>query len=138
MRQFNYDMKRGEFVENPTGEESGNITGNRVFVQGEGSSLRFQVEINALGNVIGALNRLIKSINPDFIFPQKNKITLTNEEKQLYVKANGNYCPYCNSENIEGTGGTNVDDYGVDIDVECLSCKRDWKDVYILSDIVEM
>jgi len=137
--QYNYDMKLGEFVANPSGVESGNITGNRVFVDGEGSSsARFKIEIDDFGSVICALNRFIKVINPDFIFTQKNKTSLTGEEKQSYVEANGNYCPYCNSKEIEGTGNTNVDDYGVDTGVRCLACERDWKDFYILSDIVEM
>ena len=127
--QFNYDLKQNEFVENPSGVELGDITGNRVFVDGEGSSTRFRVEIDDFGSVIGALNRLIKRMNPHFIFPQQNTLSLTKNEKQAYVNSGGTYCPYCNSKHV---------DYGTDNKVTCFVCKRHWKDVYVLSDIAEM
>lgn len=140
MRKFNYDLKWGEFVANPSGVESGTITGNRVFVSGEGSSAKFKIEINDGGNVMGALSRLIKSINPDFIFPEQKeeKIELTKLEKQRYIEANGNYCPYCGSKAIEGTGERNSDDNWTDSEIRCLNCECHWKDVYILTDIFEM
>lgn len=128
-RQFNYNSLYGEFFYNPSGGETGDITGNRVFVDGEGPLTRFRVEIDDFGSVIGALNRLIKRINPHFIFPQKNTLSLTKEEKQAYVNSGGTYCPYCNSKSV---------DYGTDNEVTCFVCKRYWKDVYVLSDIAEM
>ena len=72
--QYNYDQVEDEFVENPTGVETGNITGNRVFVTTEiDGTKRFRVEIDGFGDVIGAMNRLIKRLVPTFIFPNTQK-----------------------------------------------------------------
>lgn len=72
--QYNYDMTRDEFVENPTGEETGDITGNRVFVFYEDDKPRFRVEIDDFGHVLAALNRLVQKIVPTFVFPVTNKV----------------------------------------------------------------
>lgn len=67
--QYNYDQNTDEFVLNVTGKESGDITGNRVFVSYEMDTPRFKVEIDDFGNVIAAFNRLIKKFIPTFVFP---------------------------------------------------------------------
>lgn len=65
--QFNFDMKTGEFVENPSGKETGDdITGNRVFVTGSGPETRFRVEVDDFGCVMAAVNRLIRRFIPTF------------------------------------------------------------------------
>lgn len=69
--QFNYDMVSDEFIENLTGVEEGDITGNRVFITfSHGQSPRYKIEIDDFGCVISALNRLVKKIQPNFIFPR--------------------------------------------------------------------
>lgn len=72
--QYNYDLESGEFVENYSGYESGNLTGNRVFITNEGDDqIRYNIEIDAFGDVVGALNRLIQRLSPTFIFPKTRK-----------------------------------------------------------------
>jgi hypothetical protein len=68
MRKFNYDMSKDEFVEGV--EEKGNVTGNRVIVTKEGELLRFRIEIDAFGDVVDAMNRLILRLQPGFKFPR--------------------------------------------------------------------
>ena len=71
--QYNYDASKDEFVENPSGAETGNITGNRIVVLNEGSpaqpDLRFRVQIDDFGNVLAAANRLVQRLVPTFVFP---------------------------------------------------------------------
>ena len=47
-------------LKNPSGIETGSITGNRVFVTGTGAETRFRVEIDDFGHMIAALNRLVR------------------------------------------------------------------------------
>jgi len=70
--RFNYDQDQDEFVPNPLGLESGNLTGNRVFLAPEDDqgTIRFTVEINDFGHVIAALNRLVQKVIPKFVFPE--------------------------------------------------------------------
>lgn len=74
-KQYNYDQTTDEFIENPTGDESGNVTGNRVFVSYEDgipdefNPPRFKVEIDDFGCVLAAFNRLVQKITPTFVFP---------------------------------------------------------------------
>jgi hypothetical protein len=67
--QYNYDMRRNEFVPCTPSQETGNITGNRVFVTKEDELLRFRIEIDAFGDVVDAMNRLILRLEPGFRFP---------------------------------------------------------------------
>jgi len=69
--QYNYDQSADEFVENPTGEETWNITGNRVFVSNpHGDGYKFKVEIDDFGDVLAALDRLVMKFIPTFVFPE--------------------------------------------------------------------
>lgn len=68
--QYNYNMASGEFIENRSGKESGDVTGNRIFITDEGDGqTRYRIEIDAFGDVVGAMNRLIQRLSPLFIFP---------------------------------------------------------------------
>jgi hypothetical protein len=64
--QYNFNQNTQEFEPNPTGEETGNVTGNRVFVTGKGAETRFHVEIDDFGHCIAALNRLVLKFIPTF------------------------------------------------------------------------
>ena len=66
--QYNYDQDADEFFENPSGNETGSITGNRVWITSE-NPLRFRIEIDDFGYVIAAFNRLVQRQTPTFIFP---------------------------------------------------------------------
>lgn len=72
-KQYNYNQASGKFVANPSGIEKGNVTGNRVFVSKEGELLRFKIEIDDFGCVIGALNELVQKLAPTFKFPRTRK-----------------------------------------------------------------
>ncbi len=60
---------------------------------------------------------------------------LTNDAKQRYLKGRGTHCPFCGSEQIEGShvevdGGRAVQPIG------CLICDKEWSDIYTLDDVV--
>ncbi len=80
--QYNYNQNLDEFVENPSGEETGETTGNRVFVseededEDEDGTLRFNVQIDDLPHVLAALNRLVQKLIPTFVFPSTAKTDL--------------------------------------------------------------
>ena len=85
--QYNYDQSTMEFVANPTGEETGNITGNRVFVTGKGAETRFKIEIDDFGHVVGALNRLIQQFIPTFQFPPNpSQTTSVKDDRTFEIK----------------------------------------------------
>jgi hypothetical protein len=68
---FNFNNKTMEFEEKPSGMslenwETGDISGNRVFVTGMGAETRFRVDINDCGHVIAAFNRLVRKFIPTF------------------------------------------------------------------------
>lgn len=72
--QYNFVQGKDEFVVNPSGEEHGDITGNRVFVTGKGSDTRFNIQIDDFGDVLAALNRLIVKFIPTFVFPKTKEL----------------------------------------------------------------
>ena len=62
---------------------------------------------------------------------------LTEAQKAAYLQNSG-ACPYCGSEDIEGTGDR---DYGKNEHYDrivCISCGRWWNNVYTLSGIEEV
>ena len=62
---------------------------------------------------------------------------LTDAQKAAYLQNSG-ACPYCGSEDIEGTGDR---DYGNDEyynRMGCQGCGKVWDDVYTLSRIEEV
>lgn len=61
---------------------------------------------------------------------------LTREKVQEYVHGGYNRCPFCASDDITDTGMIQRDDNWAEGDVECLNCRKTWKDVYVLRDIV--
>ena len=70
--QYNYNMHTDEFEPkpdhlSPEEWETGNITGNRVFVTKEAElGPRFRVDIDDFGSVVAAMNRLVRWCIPTF------------------------------------------------------------------------
>lgn len=63
---------------------------------------------------------------------------LTTAAKRRYLKAGGNECPFCGSDNIES--GVKSDDYGhaeIYQYVDCHACEQRWVDVYRLVRVEE-
>jgi transposase-like protein len=62
-------------------------------------------------------------------------MSLTDEQKQAFIKAGGVCCPLCGSSNIEG-GFIEVDAGRATQRITCPDCGRHWTDVYCLTEIV--
>lgn len=63
---------------------------------------------------------------------------LTKKQIREYVKSGGVKCPYCNSEGISA-GNLLLDDNDICMsNVQCLNCKKSWREVYSLFTIVEL
>lgn len=62
---------------------------------------------------------------------------LTEAQKAKYIQNSG-ACPYCGSENIEGTGDRDYGNGKLYERVFCHSCERVWWDHYTLSGIEEV
>lgn len=64
-------------------------------------------------------------------------LSLTDEQKSKYVASEGRYCPYCGSNDIEGTGRGDSDGNWHSENIECNACEETWRDLYVLSEIIE-
>ncbi len=62
---------------------------------------------------------------------------LSEETKKKYVDGKGGHCPYCNSKDIEAYGSVDLDGNGCTQRVICLTCDKEWLDLYRLVDIIE-
>lgn len=61
---------------------------------------------------------------------------MTKEQKTSYLE-NSNQCPFCKSDNIEGTAERNYDGNHSDHRIKCLACEKEWLDIYQLCDVEE-
>ena len=59
------------------------------------------------------------------------------DREENYVARGGVYCPYCESDEIEGSGAVNTDIGVVWQKMQCLKCKKRWEDKYDLVGISE-
>ena len=59
------------------------------------------------------------------------------EQRKFYLQHHGSKCPFCESDNIEGTGQRDFDSDWATSEVQCLDCEKRWKDVYILQDVID-
>lgn len=64
------------------------------------------------------------------------KPPLTAEQISAYLATGGNACPFCQSESIEGTTDREYNGETQDHLIECLTCERQWRDVYTLTDVI--
>jgi hypothetical protein len=60
---------------------------------------------------------------------------LTDEQKKKYIERGGNRCPFCDSDDIEGTRGVQTDSGCAWQDIRCCACNAEWQDIYTLTDI---
>ena len=61
---------------------------------------------------------------------------MTEEQKKAYLKA-PHLCPYCQSADIDAGDRTHNGEW-IDMEVQCQSCKRMWRDIYTLTDVEEI
>lgn len=62
---------------------------------------------------------------------------LTRVMKKKYMDKAGNGCPYCGSDDLNGSR-FNSDSMCAWQDITCQSCNKEWRDVYTLTDIEEV
>jgi transposase-like protein len=64
-------------------------------------------------------------------------MALTLEEKGKYLDSLGYNCPYCGSDDISYTDGITAEGGTGFQPVYCVTCKKEWTDVFKLINIVE-
>ena len=62
---------------------------------------------------------------------------LTAYKKRMYIEEDGSQCPYCKSKDLEGYNGYEADADYITAKIRCIACKKEWRDLYKLSDIIE-
>ena len=60
---------------------------------------------------------------------------MSKQQQAEYVKSHGARCSYCQSDEIDATEA-NVDAGTISQRVECLACRKDWSDLYTLTEII--
>jgi transposase-like protein len=63
---------------------------------------------------------------------------LTRVKKKKYMDKGGNECPFCGSTKVEVSRSFDADGLSAWRDVSCIDCKKEWTDVYTLTDIEEI
>lgn len=58
-------------------------------------------------------------------------------KKEQYIREGGVRCPYCASEDIEGTSFESDLDFSSQ-KITCNNCGKRWEDIYTLIDIIEI
>lgn len=76
---------------------------------------------------------LIEEPSKPFTESAPKPLTPEQEAEAEYLRTQGTHCPFCKSHDI--AAGKPQLDGDVWSDVECLTCKREWKDVFTLSSI---
>ena len=61
---------------------------------------------------------------------------LNKKQKKEYVDQGGVKCPYCGSDDID-VSNRNEEDTEIRDGVRCLSCDKEWTDVYKIVQIIE-
>ncbi|MCC6575125.1 MAG: hypothetical protein IT462_15215 [Planctomycetes bacterium] len=65
----------------------------------------------------------------------RKAVVLTAKQVAEYLTHKGLHCPWCGSEWLDPSGHT-FEENDVVVPVQCCTCRRHWKDVYRLADIV--
>jgi len=65
---------------------------------------------------------------------------ITKEEVDQYIKTGGSQCPYCHSPEVEQEDMLILDEEDTKVyrHMTCLTCIKDWTDVYFLADVRAM
>ena len=66
-----------------------------------------------------------------------NMSNLTEEQKQEYINTSFTKCPFCKSDQTEGSS-INIDSNSAWQKITCLHCDKQWNDIYTLTDIEEI
>lgn len=63
---------------------------------------------------------------------------MTGEQRTAYLhSAEPNLCPYCKGDDVQG-GFVEIDGKQASQNVLCVDCHAEWRDVYVLSTVVEI
>ena len=57
------------------------------------------------------------------------------DKKKLYIQQSGQYCPVCDSPNIQDKSAMEYVDDTHQQTVECTDCKAVWREIYEMVDI---
>jgi hypothetical protein len=63
---------------------------------------------------------------------------LSEHQIDKYVARDGKYCPYCDKHHLQSEETVWWGDATGDVKMTCLSCHKQWVEVYRLSDIKEI
>ena len=63
---------------------------------------------------------------------------ITRQQRDTYIRAGGSACPHCGSRSMK----SEIVQYDrlqgvIEVDVECMKCKKDWIDIFTLSNILD-
>jgi transposase-like protein len=62
---------------------------------------------------------------------------IKKEVVDRYIQTGGNFCPFCESANIEGCGRDSDDGYTTQL-IVCNDCHAQWQDFYELTAILDI
>ena len=63
---------------------------------------------------------------------------ITRKQRDIYLHDGGSRCPFCGSRSMK----SEIVQYDrlqgvIEVEVECMKCKKDWFDVFTLSNILD-
>lgn len=63
---------------------------------------------------------------------------VTRQQRDTYIRAGGSVCPHCGSRSMKSEIAQYDRLQGViEVEVECMKCKKDWIDIFTLSSILD-
>lgn len=65
-------------------------------------------------------------------------MTLTDEQKQEYIRSNGVICPYCRQTDQVDADMVQLENDNLVATVRCYRCNKAWKDIYKIADVEEI
>ena len=65
-------------------------------------------------------------------------MTLTDEQKQEYIRSNGVICPYCRQTDQVDADAVRLENDDFIAEVRCFRCNKAWKDIYKITDVEEI
>jgi len=63
---------------------------------------------------------------------------ITRQQRDTYLQDGGSRCPFCGSQSMK----SEIVQYDrlqgvIEVEVECMKCKKDWFDLFTLSNILD-
>lgn len=80
------------------------------------------------------LQQVEEAITADKEVPEV--VLLTEEQREEYIKNNGQLCPFCSSNDLS-TDKLSINDRVITEEIECLNCGEEWQDSYTLTGITQ-